>query len=130
MNGVSVGRLICSAKGIISFGYDEDWLSARNRRLLSLPLPLTTQVYSGDRVENYFDNLLSANMALRNRLQARVGPSSIRAFDLLSHIGRDCVGAVQLVPEGETQNVKMVTADRMDEEQIKAILKSLNVDYS
>ena len=124
MNGIPVGRLNRSAKGIISFGYDEDWLSDRNRRPLSLSLPLTTQVYSGDRVENYFDNLLPDNMTLRNRLQARVGASSTRAFDLLSHIGRDCVGAVQLVPEGETPNVKMVTADRVDEAQIEAILKS------
>nr|WP_320193978.1 type II toxin-antitoxin system HipA family toxin [uncultured Desulfobacter sp.] len=127
MNGVPVGRLTRSAKGIISFGYDEAWLSDRNRRPLSLSLPLTTQVYSGDRVENYFDNLLPDNMTLRNRLQARVGASSTRAFDLLSHIGRDCVGAVQLVPEGETPNVKMVTADRVDEEQIEAILKSYAV---
>ena len=46
------------------------------------------------------------------------------SFDLLSHIGRDCVGAVQLVPEGERPSVKMVTADRVDESQIEAILKS------
>ena len=109
---------------IVSFGYDENWLSDSNRRPLSLSLPLTSRVYSGDRVENYFDNLLPDNIALRNRLQARVGASSTRAFDLLSYIGRDCVGAVQLVPEGERPNVKMVTADRMDEAQIEAILKS------
>lgn len=124
MNGSSVGRLARSSKGIVSFGYDENWLSDSNRRPLSLSLPLTSRVYSGDRVENYFDNLLPDNIALRNRLQARVGASSTRAFDLLSYIGRDCVGAVQLVPEGERPNVKMVTADRMDEAQIEAILKS------
>lgn len=124
MNGSPVGWLARSSKGIISFGYDTNWLSDRNRRPLSLSLPLTAQVYSGDRVENYFDNLLPDNMTLRNRLQARVGASSTRAFDLLSHIGRDCVGAVQLVPEGERPNVKMVTADQVDESQIEAILKS------
>jgi len=124
MNGSPVGWLARSSKGIISFGYDRNWLSDRNRRPLSLSLPLTAQVYSGDRVENFFDNLLPDNMALRNRLQARTGASSTRAFDLLSHIGRDCVGAVQLVPEGERPSVKMVTADRVDDSQIEAILKS------
>ena len=124
MNGSPVGSLARSSKGIISFGYDKNWLSDRNRRPLSLSLPLTAQVYSGDLVENFFDNLLPDNMALRNRLQARVGASSTRAFDLLSHIGRDCVGAVQLVPEGERPSVKMVTADQVDESQIEAILKS------
>ena len=124
MNGALVGRLARSSKGIISFGYDENWLIDPNTRPLSLSLPLTAQVYSGDRVENFFDNLLPDNMAVRDRLQARVKASSTRAFDLLSHIGRDCVGAVQLVPEQERPNVKMVTADRVDESQIEAILKS------
>ncbi|HAR32873.1 MAG TPA: serine/threonine protein kinase, partial [Desulfobacter sp.] len=67
MNGAPVGWLARSAKGIVSFGYDENWLSDRNRRPLSLSLPLTAQVYSGNRVENFFDNLLPDNMALRNR---------------------------------------------------------------
>ncbi|MGD9825925.1 type II toxin-antitoxin system HipA family toxin [Desulfobacter sp.] len=124
MNGSPVGWLARSSKGIVSFGYDRNWLSDRNRRPLSLSLPLTAQVYSGDRVENFFDNLLPDNMALRNRLQARTGASSTRAFDLLSYIGRDCVGAVQLVPEGERPSIKMVTADRVDDSQIEAILKS------
>lgn len=120
----SCGPLDLQFQGIVSFGYEENWLSGRHTRPLSLSLPLITQVYSGDQVENYFDNLQPDNMALRNRLQARIGASSSQAFDLLSHIGRDCVGAVQLVPEGERPNVKMVTADRMDEAQIEAILKS------
>ena len=38
MNGVPVGQLTRRANGIISFGYDEDWLSDRNRRPLSLSL--------------------------------------------------------------------------------------------
>jgi HipA-like protein len=41
MNAVPVGQLTRSAKGIISLGYNQDWLSDRNRRLLSLSL--TTQ---------------------------------------------------------------------------------------
>lgn len=52
MNGSPVGWLARSSKGIISFGYDKNWLSDRNRRPLSLSLPLTAQVYSGNRVEN------------------------------------------------------------------------------
>ena len=43
MNGSPVGRLARSAKEVVSFGYDENWLSNRNRRPLSLPF--TAQVY-------------------------------------------------------------------------------------
>ena len=68
MNGVLVGQLARRAKGIISFGYDEAWLSGRARSPLPQSLPLTSQVYSGNRVENYFDD-----MTLRHRLRARVG---------------------------------------------------------
>ena len=64
-------------------------------------------------------------MTLRNRLQARVGASSTRAFDLALPLSAGIVWALcNLCHEGETPNVKMVTADRVDETQIEDILKS------
>jgi serine/threonine-protein kinase HipA len=39
---------------------------------------------------------------IRRRLQDRFHTASRGAFDLLAAIGRDCVGAVQLLPEDET----------------------------
>lgn len=124
MNGHLVGLLTRSSRGVISFDYDETWLVNENRRQLSLSLPLSTQGYSGDIVENYFDNLLPDSLPIRNRLQARVGADSTRAFDLLSHIGRDCVGALQLLPEDEDVDVKTVTASTIDSGQIEKILKN------
>lgn len=126
MNGSPVGWLSRRSNGIVSLNYDPAWLANANTRPLSLSLPLTTQVYSGDRVENFFDNLLPDNISLRNRLQVRTGAASTRAFDLLYHIGRDCVGALQLVPEGESIDVKKITASKVDDEQIETILQSHN----
>ena len=126
MNGSPVGWLSRRSNGIVSLNYDTAWLANANTRPLSLSLPLTTQVYSGDRVENFFDNLLPDNISLRNRLQVRTGAASTRAFDLLYHIGRDCVGALQLVPEGESIDVKKITASKVDDEQIETILQSHN----
>jgi len=124
MNGSPVGWLSRRANGIISFRYDAAWLASANTRPLSLSLPLITRAYSGDRVENFFDNLLPDNIPLRNRLQARTGAASTRAFDLLFYIGRDCVGAIQLVPEGESVDVRKITANEVDDEQVEAILHS------
>ncbi len=66
------------------------WLSHERRGAISLSLPLTSQVYSGQLVENYFDNLLPDSHPIRNRLQARVGAESAGVFELLRLIGRDC----------------------------------------
>jgi serine/threonine-protein kinase HipA len=49
----------------------------------------------------YFENLLPDSDAIRARLQSRFATASAGAFDLLTAIGRDCVGAVQLLPVGE-----------------------------
>ena len=97
MNGELVGWLESSSKGLLTFIYDQSWLDHDERRSLSLSLPLSSQKYSGILVENFFDNLLPDSQPIRNRLQARLGADSTKAYELLSHIGRDCVGALQLI---------------------------------
>jgi serine/threonine-protein kinase HipA len=87
-------------------------------------MPLAGREYSGLVVENYFDNLLPDSLPLRNRLQARVGADSGRCFDLLARIGRDCVGALQLLPECEQVEIRSVRAQPLMEEEIAAILRN------
>lgn len=124
INGYLVGRLHSSAQGVLSFNYEKSWLDFDNRRPLSLSLPLSSQSYSGRIVENYFDNLLPDSLAIRSRLQARVGAETTRCFDLLSHIGRDCVGALQLVPEGVPVDIRKITATPLSDNEISEILQS------
>lgn len=68
MNGELVGWLSCSSIGILRFVYDESWLVDDKRRTVSLSLPLSSQAYSGQVVEDYFDNLLPDSQPIRNRL--------------------------------------------------------------
>lgn len=75
-------------------------------------------------VENYFDNLLPDNQSIRNRLQARVGAEFGRCFDLLTRIGRDCIGALQLLPENESVEIRAVQAHPLTEEEISVVLKN------
>lgn len=124
MNGASVGRLVNSARGVLSFGYDQSWLDFEGRRPLSLSMPLSSRVYSGLIVEHYFDNLLPDSQSIRGRIQARVGAESGRCFDLLARIGRDCIGALQLLPEGDNVEIRVVTAQPLAEDEIADVLKN------
>src|SRR5688572_19089560 len=103
-NGVPVGAWRWPTRGPMEFQYDATWLEAPEARPLSLSLPLTIDraPLRGGAVEAYFDNLLPDSEAIRRRLQDRFHSESRNAFDLLTAIGRDCVGAVQIFPAGET----------------------------
>ena len=87
MNGRKVGRLTKTSSGMLQFSYFEEWLNWDLGRPLSLSLPLTQETYTGEVVENYFDNLLPDSQPIRNRIQARFAARSNRCFDLLWHWG-------------------------------------------
>jgi serine/threonine-protein kinase HipA len=100
MNGERVGTWSLPARGAQTFSYAESWLHSSQFRPLSLSLPagLGASALSGDAVESWFDNLLPDSEVIRRRAQSRFQAASTRAFDLLAAIGRDCAGAVQLLP--------------------------------
>ena len=101
-NGTHVGRWTVSARGDMELQYDPAWRSSNVGRPLSLSLPfgLGDEPHKGPAVEHYFDNLLPDSPAIRKRVAERFRTGSVEAFDLLSAIGRDCVGALQFLPEG------------------------------
>lgn len=102
LNGRRVGVLERAASGAISFAYAGEWLADERRAIpVSLSLPLREERYSGNVVSAYFDNLLPDNDAVRRMVAERVGADGTDAFSLLDKIGRDCVGALQFLPEGE-----------------------------
>ena len=124
MNGEKVGTLIRASNGRLEFSYDKSWLESSSGRPLSLSMPLAEKVYADDRVENYFDNLLPDSQPIRNRIQRRFGASSNNGFDLLWHVGRDCVGALQLMPENQQVDVEKIEAEPLINADIAAILKN------
>src|SRR5579862_4736420 len=100
MNGEAVGMWLRPTRGPQEFLYHESWLNSPSARPISLSLPLRpSNPYRGNAVESFFDNLLPDNREIRVRIQRRFGLSSASAFSLLSEIGRDCVGALQILPE-------------------------------
>lgn len=122
MNGEQVGEWRRSPGSGQEFVYAESWLKSSAARPISLSLPLHSQP-SRKGVEEFFDNLLPDNRAIRERIQRRFGTSSTSAFDLLQEIGRDCVGALQLLPEGHApENVRKITGERLTSGGVAKIL--------
>ncbi len=102
MNGRYVGAWQQVRGGRDRFSYDKGWISDPQSRALSLSLPMTSDAaITSDAVAYYFDNLLPDSQGIRDRIQTRFNTRSANTFDLLEAIGRDCVGAVQLLPEAE-----------------------------
>ncbi|WP_321816902.1 MULTISPECIES: type II toxin-antitoxin system HipA family toxin [unclassified Paraburkholderia] len=103
-NGERVGTWTLTGSGDAELRYDAGWKASDAGRPLSLSLPfgLGERPLRGTRVYHYFDNLLPDSAVIRRRIAARFRTESIDAFDLLKAIGRDCVGAVQLLDEDET----------------------------
>lgn len=100
LNGRLVGRLRRESSGAIDFTYDPTWLDWDNAIPVSLSLPLREDRYIGDPVIAVFENLLPDNDDVRRRLANRAHADGSDAYSLLAAVGRDCVGALQFVPDG------------------------------
>lgn len=126
-NGLLVGQWRLPARGQMEFQYDPSWLSSAEARPLSLSMPINLDglPLKDEAIGFYFDNLLPDSEPIRKRLQSRFHTASRDAFDLLAAIGRDCVGAVQLLPEDATpENVFTIQAEPIDDNVIEQLLAS------
>lgn len=130
MNGRGVAVWSMLRTGTPVLRYHEAWAESDEGRALSLSLPFTVGLeHRGDAVTNYFDNLLPDSTEIRRRLRRRFHARSEEAFDLLSAIGRDCVGAVQLLPPGaEPEGWDRVEAEPLKDADVDRILASVTSD--
>ena len=126
MNGEFVGTWRLGAGGEDILEYDQAWKTAPQGRPLSLSLPFTpgTTPHRGEVVRAYFDNLLPDSQDIRARAASRFHAKSTDPFDLLTQIGRDCVGALQILPDGTARgDVGVVEATRLGEHEVAEILR-------
>jgi len=128
MNGERVGVWSILPSNIHEFRYDGSWLEFPEVRPISLSMPIVTAeyAYKGQVVEAFFENLLPDSVDIRRRLQRRFSVETDSAFDLLAEIGRDCVGAIQLLPEGESpQDIRSISAEPLAEAGVARILRQV-----
>lgn len=127
MNGELVGEWTTLRTGTPLFRYARTWADSPHARALSLSLPLTADLeIRGPVVDHYFDNLLPDNADIRRRIRERFGTRSTQAFDLLEAIGRDCVGAVQLLPpEQEPTGWNRIKASALSNIEVENLLRAV-----
>jgi len=127
MNGELVGHWLIAPQGRHEFRYAATWLESSASRPLSLSMPLqpSETAYRDERVETFFDNLLPDSSKIRRRIQSRFGTASTSAFDLLTEIGRDCVGAVQLLaPDDQPQGIHSINGEPLTDDAIANLLRA------
>lgn len=132
INGRRAAEWRIPARGDQELQYSGAWVKAAEGRPLSLSLPFSLDhaPVKGPAVERYFENLLPDSDVIRQRIKARYGTESSSAFDLLVAIGRDCVGAVQLLPPGdEPKNVKSIEAEPLSDVEIEAALQDATASH-
>lgn len=128
MNGEHVGTWSWTRTGTSVFRYADSWLRSPQVRPLSLSLPITLgePEVRGPVVEAFFDNLLPDSDSIRQRLRQRYRAASTQAADLLAVLGRDCVGAIQLLPEGsEPAPPTRIDSVPLGEKAVARLLRSV-----
>lgn len=126
INGRFVGRLEKEPNGAIFFQYDQSWLDWDSTFPISRALPLQQAAHRGAEVVAVFDNLLPDNDGVRRIVAERTGARGMDPFSLLEQIGRDCVGAMQFVPDGVEVNATAgVQGEPISDEEIERMLANL-----
>lgn len=127
MNGERVGTWQRTRTGGHRFVYEASWLASDRVRPLSLSLPITPdRTVAGPVVANFFDNLLPDDERIRRRVSARFKVGSTDVFELLQAIGRDCVGAVQLLPPKQPPTgFDRVEYETMDDQAVARHLRGV-----
>ncbi|MBT1540088.1 type II toxin-antitoxin system HipA family toxin [Ralstonia solanacearum] len=100
MNGTHVGRWELHPHQGDVLKYAASWVAAPEDRPLSRSLPFTPDnaPHRGPVVRAYFENLLPDSRDIRERIARRFQAGTTEAFDLREQIGRDCIGALQVLP--------------------------------
>lgn len=93
IQGMRAGTLEQKESGQITFAYDATYTGAP----LSLNMPIANTVYGDKVVRPYLFGLLPDDHRLRSAIGREFGVSGDNPFALLSHIGEDCPGAVQVM---------------------------------
>jgi serine/threonine-protein kinase HipA len=100
MAGRPVGTIRQTDTGRMVFDYDEKWIRGDNAVPISVSLPLDSTWHKGNEDHRFFANLLPDGPA-RESASRRYGVSAANDYALLARAGRECAGALSIVPEAE-----------------------------
>jgi serine/threonine-protein kinase HipA len=118
----------------LSFSYEEAWRGDATAFPLSLSMPMSAVEHGHAMVSTYLWGLLPDNDGVLRRWGERFQVSPGNPFRLLSHVGEDCAGAVQLVkPTRADEWAGAASAGRvkwLDEKDLAERIRVLLLDHS
>jgi serine/threonine-protein kinase HipA len=109
VNGAVVGHL-AEEGGKYLLRYDDEWRAAEASFPLSLSLPLNRAEHGDQPVRAYLGNLLPDNSAILSGWGRRYQVSANDPLALLSHVGEECPGALQLLSPRRAEQILSVPA--------------------
>lgn len=127
MNGELVGAWSPKRGSATEFQYANSWIESPRSRALSLSLPIlpNNASHRGPHVDAWFDNLLPDSRHIRERIRTRFKTQTLGAFDLLAAIGRDCVGAVQVLKQdAEEADVRKISSHELSAADVAKQLRA------
>ena len=129
--GRLIGRVTQSPHGARRFRYLEDY-GGTEATPLSLSMSLSTAEHVGRRIDPYLQGLLPDSAEVLERWAEAFAVSPRNPFARLEHMGLDCAGAVQFVPEGRASTTfeRDATVQPLSRVQIGARIRQLRQEPS
>ncbi|MCA5894728.1 type II toxin-antitoxin system HipA family toxin [Isoptericola sp. NEAU-Y5] len=129
LDGTPAGVLERARSGDVSFEYTAAYQRLRAAPSLSVSMPRHVTRHGPEVAMPWIDNLLPDSDEVRGRWAAQFDERRPTAFALLRHMGADCAGAVQILPEG-TAPTDATGSRALDDAEIAAHLRELRADDS
>jgi serine/threonine-protein kinase HipA len=98
--GQACGQVEQTSTGNLTFRYLEEYRSQPGATPLSLSMPLVAREHPKKSILPFLQGLLPDSEGALKAIADRYGVSPKNPFALLTHIGADVAGALQLLPEG------------------------------
>lgn len=95
-----VGRLSATRTGRLRFRYSSGWLEYSEALPVSFSLPLQKEAFDPEASTNFFENILPEEEA-REALACAAKLHKKDVFGFLRKFGRECAGALMILPENE-----------------------------
>jgi serine/threonine-protein kinase HipA len=132
--GAAVAELCREEGGDLALRYDPEVVGRLGGGvLISASLPVRGEPYRTAELLPFFDGLLPEGQA-RRQLARRLRLDETDVFGFLREIGRDCAGAISLLPEGEEPDdvgrpgVEWLDGDDLEQEVADLVSRPLGVE--
>lgn len=128
-----MGEIQHGRDGRLAFRYDDAWRADGSAYPLSLSMPLVVADHGHARVEPWLWGLLPDNEMVLMRWGEWFQTSPRSAFSLLSHVGEDCPGAIQLVRPDRVPDVlgdEGRSVEWLSEADVAERLRALEMDHA